>query len=86
MPTYEYQCTACEHQWEVFQPITAGPLKKCPECGKPKAARMLSAGGGILFKGNGFYTTDYRSESYKKSAAADTSSAPKPAKTKEAKP
>lgn len=71
MPTYEYVCKACEHEWEEFQSIKADPSKKCPECGKKKAERMISAGGGIIFKGSGFYQTDYRSESYKKGASAD---------------
>ena len=71
MPTYEYRCGACEHEWEEFQSITAKPTKKCPDCGKSKAKRIISAGGGILFKGSGFYETDYRSESYKKGASAD---------------
>ena len=69
MPTYEYRCSACEHEWEEFQSIKADPIKKCPECGKSKAERMISAGGGIIFKGSGFYETDYRSESYKKGAS-----------------
>ena len=71
MPTYEYRCTACNHEWDEFQSIKADPTKKCPECGKSKAQRMMSAGGGIIFKGSGFYQTDYRSESYKKGASAD---------------
>lgn len=71
MPTYEYRCSACDHEWEEFQSITADPTKKCPECGKKKAERIISAGGGILFKGSGFYQTDYRSDSYKKGASAD---------------
>lgn len=71
MPTYEYACGACDHEWEEFQSITAKPSKKCPECGKSKAQRLISAGGGIIFKGSGFYQTDYRSESYKKGASAD---------------
>lgn len=71
MPTYEYQCMACKKRWEQFQPMMANPVKKCPRCGKSKAQRLLSAGAGFLFKGNGFHTTDYRSESYKKSASAD---------------
>lgn len=71
MPTYEYECDACDHQWELFQKITARPVKKCPKCRKPKARRLLSSGGSILFKGSGFHTTDYRSSSYKKAAAAD---------------
>ena len=71
MPTYEYRCKVCEHAWEDFQPMTAKPTKKCPECGKNKAERLMSAGGGIIFKGTGFYETDYRSESYKKGASAE---------------
>ncbi len=82
MPTYEYRCNACSHTWDEFQSISAKPTKKCPECGKSKAERIISAGGGIIFKGSGFYQTDYRSESYKKGAAAaqkssDSSSASK---------
>ena len=71
MPTYEYRCKTCEHEWEEFQSIKAKPSRKCPECGKLKAERIISAGGGILFKGSGFYETDYRSESYKKGVKAD---------------
>lgn len=71
MPTYEYRCKTCEHEWEEFQSIKAKPSRKCPECGKLKAERIISAGGGILFKGSGFYETDYRSESYKKGAKAE---------------
>ncbi|GAB5443271.1 MAG: hypothetical protein Fues2KO_36200 [Fuerstiella sp.] len=71
MPTYEYVCSACDHEWEEFQSIKADPTKKCPDCGKKKAQRIISSGGGIIFKGSGFYQTDYRSESYKKGASAD---------------
>ncbi len=71
MPTYEYRCNACDHLWEDFQSIKAPPTKKCPDCGKSKAERIISAGGGIIFKGSGFYQTDYRSESYKKGASAE---------------
>lgn len=71
MPTYEYRCKTCEHAWEEFQSIKSTPSRKCPECGKLKAERIISAGGGILFKGSGFYETDYRSESYKKGAKAE---------------
>ncbi len=73
MPTYDYQCDACEHRFELFQSITAPPAKKCPECGKNKLRRLIGPGAAIVFKGKGFYTTDYRSESYKKAAAADSS-------------
>ncbi len=71
MPTYDYQCRECGHQWEVFQSITAGPKRKCPDCGRLKARRMIGPGAGIIFKGSGFYQTDYRSSSYKQSAEAD---------------
>jgi putative FmdB family regulatory protein len=70
MPTYEYRCNSCDHKWEEFQPITAKPTKKCPACKKQKAERIISAGGGIIFRGSGFYQTDYRSESWKKGAEA----------------
>ena len=72
MPTYDYECSQCGHKWEEFHSITAKPLRKCPDCGKLKAKRVIGAGGGIIFKGSGFYQTDYRSSSYKKDAAADT--------------
>ncbi|MDZ4687058.1 MAG: zinc ribbon domain-containing protein [Planctomycetaceae bacterium] len=74
MPTYDYTCDACEHAWEEFKSIKAAVTKKCPSCGKSKARRLISAGAGILFKGSGFYITDYRSDSYKKSADADKKS------------
>ena len=72
MPTYDYVCDACEHEFEEFQSITAKPLKKCPECGKNKLRRLIGTGAGIIFKGSGFYETDYRSDSYKKSQKADS--------------
>jgi putative FmdB family regulatory protein len=75
MPTYEYKCSACGHKFEKFQSITAGPIKKCPECKKNKAKRLISAGGGLIFKGSGFYITDYRSEGYKEKAKADSAPA-----------
>jgi putative FmdB family regulatory protein len=71
MPTYDYSCDACEHAFEIFEPITADPQKKCPKCKKPKLRRLFGAGAGLIFKGSGFYQTDYRSESYKKAATAD---------------
>lgn len=70
MPTYEYRCSACGHQLEEFQYINDPPLKKCPECKKNKLVRLISGGAAIVFKGSGFYETDYRSESYKKGAKA----------------
>lgn len=87
MPTYEYRCNACEHRLETFQSITAKPLKKCPECGKPKLERLISGGGAVIFKGGGFYETDYRSESYKKAAEADKKAAePKTESKSDSKP
>src|SRR5437763_15783342 len=80
MPTYEYACSACGHHFEEFQSITAKALTKCPECGKRKVKRLISAGAGFIFKGSGFYITDYRSDNYKageKSAAAPAAEAPK---------
>jgi putative FmdB family regulatory protein len=73
MPTYEYACDSCGHEFEQFQSITARPLKKCPICGKLKLQRLIGTGGGVIFKGSGFYQTDYRSESYKKAAEAEKS-------------
>ena len=75
MPTYDYVCDACDHQFELFQSITAEPERKCPACGKPKLRRLIGPGAAIVFKGSGFYQTDYRSESYKKRAAAEKASA-----------
>lgn len=75
MPTYEYECSACGHRLEEFQSMTAKPLKKCPECGKSALSRLIGLGAGVLFKGGGFYETDYRSESYKKAAEAETKAA-----------
>lgn len=71
MPTYDYRCEACGHEMEAFQSITANPLRKCPSCGKMKLRRLLGTGGGIIFKGSGFYQTDYRSDGYKAAAKAD---------------
>src|SRR5579872_3269722 len=71
MPTYDYECKACHHRWELFQSIKAEPEKKCPECGKKQAQRVIGPGAGIIFKGSGFYQTDYRSSAYKKAAEAD---------------
>lgn len=72
MPTYEYVCSACEHEFEEFQSMSAKSLRKCPECGKNALERKIGLGGAVLFKGGGFYETDYRSESYKKSAEAES--------------
>lgn len=61
MPTYDYKCNACDHEFEKLQGINDGALRKCPECGKLKLKRLIGAGGGIIFKGTGFYATDYGS-------------------------
>jgi len=72
MPTYAYACERCNHQFDQFQSITAAPLRKCPQCGKVALKRLIGTGAGILFKGSGFYCTDYRSDGYKKAANGDT--------------
>ena len=64
MPTYEYECRKCGYRFERFQLISAPPLRKCPKCGG-RVRRLVSGGAGIIFKGSGFYATDYRSESYR---------------------
>jgi putative FmdB family regulatory protein len=71
MPTYEYQCNACGHRFDELQSFSDAPLKKCPKCKKNKLQRLIGTGAAILFKGSGFYQTDYRSESYKSAAQAD---------------
>jgi putative FmdB family regulatory protein len=65
MPTYEYVCRACGHEFEEFQSIKADPIAVCPKCRKKKVERKIGLGGAVIFKGGGFYETDYRSESYK---------------------
>jgi putative FmdB family regulatory protein len=72
MPTYEYECGACSHTFERFQPITARPIRICPACGQRQVRRLIGTGGGVIFRGSGFYQTDYRSESYKKAAKAES--------------
>lgn len=84
MPTYEYECAACG-AFELFQSIKDQPLKRCPKC-KGKVKRLIGRGAGILFKGSGFYQTDYRSEGYKKGAKADKGEAAPATKKDEAKP
>ncbi|MCD4825438.1 MAG: zinc ribbon domain-containing protein [Phycisphaerae bacterium] len=78
MPTYDYECTECGHAFEKFQSITAPATRKCPACKKNKVKRLIGAGAGIIFKGSGFYQTDYRSSSYKQAAEKDSkASSPK---------
>lgn len=75
MPTYDYICRACGHKFELFQQMSDPVKRKCPDCGKPKLERLIGIGAGVLFKGGGFYETDYRSDSYTKAAEADKKSA-----------
>lgn len=88
MPTYDYKCNACDHRFEHFQSMSDKVLKKCPECGKNALERLIGTGAALIFKGSGFYQTDYRSESYKKSAESDKPSDSKPSESKasDAKP
>ncbi len=73
MPTYEYRCAACDHQFDQFQSITANPLRKCPACGKMKLHRLIGTGAGVIFKGSGFYETDYnRSSDYQSKAKEES--------------
>lgn len=74
MPTYDYRCDSCGHEFELYQQITAPIKRKCPKCGKPRLQRLIGTGAGVIFKGSGFYETDYRSDSYKKSADAEKKS------------
>ncbi len=67
MPTYQYRCLKCEHEFEFVQKMTDSPLTQCPSC-KGKVKRLIGTGAGIIFKGSGFYSTDYRSDDYKKKA------------------
>ena len=77
MPTYDYVCEACGHAFEHFQSMSSKRLRKCPACGEKKLDRLVGTGAGVIFKGSGFYETDYRSESYKKAADADKPQASK---------
>lgn len=93
MPTYGYVCNKCGHEFDTFQSMTSDPLKVCPKdrCaqkrwGKGSVKRTIGAGAGLLFKGSGFYITDYRSEGYKTAASKDSAPAPKPATGGDAKP
>lgn len=71
MPTYEYVCDGCGHGFDQFQMMSAAPLRKCPKCGKLKLRRLIGTGAGIIFKGSGFYETDYRGEGYKKAMESE---------------
>ena len=87
MPTYDYECDGCGHEFELFQSIKEEPKKKCPACGKRKLRRLFGTGAAVVFKGSGFYQTDYRSESYKKDAQkAKESKEKKPSSDDKKKP
>jgi len=82
MPTYEYECPHCAHAFELFQSMTAKVKRTCPECGSRKLKRLIGTGGAVLFKGGGFYETDYRSAGYKKDAKAAESKPNRKAESK----
>ena len=84
MPTYDYECAACANRMEAFQSMSDLPLKKCPKCGKRRLKRLIGAGAGVIFKGSGFYSTDYRSSAYATSKKGDVES-PAPATKTETK-
>jgi putative FmdB family regulatory protein len=91
MPTYDYRCEGCHHEFDVFQSITEAPLRKCPKCGRQKLRRLIGTGSGIIFKGSGFYETDYKrsrgpgEKGAEKEKGGEKGPAKKPAK-KEGKP
>src|SRR5205807_4558172 len=80
MPTYDYRCDGCGYEFEEMQSFSADKLKTCPKCGQDKLRRLFGTGAAVLFKGSGFYETDYRSESYKKAEKAESPAA-KPAES-----
>lgn len=84
MPTYDYECDACGHAFELFQNISDAKKRKCPECEKLKLRRLIGTGAAVVFKGSGFYQTDYRSDSYRKAAEADKKSASSDGKSESA--
>ena len=81
MPTYDYKCDACGNAFEQFQSMSSAPIRKCPKCGKLKVKRLIGTGAGLIFKGSGFYITDYRDQSYKDKAKAESGSADGASKT-----
>lgn len=82
MPTYAYVCENCHHEFDAFQSIKAKPLRECPACGQTTLKRLIGCGSGIIFKGSGFYCTDYRSDGYKSAAKTDSGSGSKPSERK----
>jgi putative FmdB family regulatory protein len=85
MPTYEYKCENCGYEFEQFQSITAKPIRKCPKCKKTSVRRLIGIGAGVIFKGSGFYATDYRTDSYKKAAEKEKSTTGKSTDKKDTK-
>ncbi len=85
MPTYDYRCNACSHEFELFQSMSEGIKKKCPACGKLKLERLIGTGSALIFKGSGFYETDYRSSDYSKAKEADTKAASDSGKSEDSK-
>lgn len=77
MPNYDYECSNCEKKFEIFQSINAERLTNCPECGKSGLKRLIGSGAGIIFKGSGFYCTDYRSSSYENDKKKDMATSEK---------
>ena len=71
MPTYEYECEVCGHRFDLFQPIKEAVRRKCPACGRLKLRRLIGTGAAVLFRGSGFYQTDYRSADYRRKAKAE---------------
>jgi putative FmdB family regulatory protein len=86
MPTYDYKCPDCGHDFEAFQSINAKPIKVCPQCGKRKVKRLIGAGGGLIFKGSGFYLTDYARKGEGKSEAKTEAKSETKAEATPAKP
>lgn len=82
MPTYDYHCKNCDHEFELFQSMSAGVKKKCPECGKMTLERLIGTGAAVIFKGSGFYETDYRSKSYQSAQEADSKAAKESSESK----
>lgn len=86
MPTYDYKCNDCGHAFELFQSMSEGIKKKCPACGKLKLERLIGTGSALIFKGSGFYETDYRSKDYAKAKEAETKAAGDSSKSDDIKP